>query len=135
MREIKFRAWNVNTKRMADWEEVENEYGFKYLLGNNITIPMQYTGLKDKNGVEIYDGDVVGKEVGAFQPLRKIRRDCVVEWQRKGKESGMWELLLIKDERVNITKSYYEPFGLGCEPQNYEVIGNIHENPELLTCK
>jgi uncharacterized phage protein (TIGR01671 family) len=135
MREIKFRAWNVNTKRMADWEEVENEYGFKYLLGNNITIPMQYTGLKDKNGVEIYDGDVVGKEVGAFQPLRKIRRDFVVEWQRKGKESGMWELLLIKDERVNITKSYYEPFGLGCEPQNYEVIGNIHENPELLTCK
>ena len=137
MREIKFRSW-YDDKMQVNPTFTFYNHGAK---GNAVMLVdewedrviMQYTGLKDRNGVEIYEGDVVGKEVGAFQPLRKIRRDCVVEWQRKGKESGMWELLLIKDERVNITKSYYEPFGLGCEPQNYEVIGNIHENPELLT--
>ena len=63
MREIKFRAWDKNGQVML---QVGDKYGTTHpldccnyaLQGQNITL-MQYTGLKDKNGKEIYEGDRV----------------------------------------------------------------------------
>ncbi len=61
MREIKFRAWSNTAKVMhPEWKKLDDENG-EYIL-------MQYTGLKDKNGKEIYEGDVLrGRFNGAVK--------------------------------------------------------------------
>jgi len=59
MREIKFRAWDDNEKQMVFWDDLRDTKLFDDGFDNNQCTLMQYTGLKDKNGKEIYEGDVV----------------------------------------------------------------------------
>ncbi len=125
MREIKFRAWDKDEKRMTPAFSLKNicfkgvwDY-FPCLKNFNPHCVMQYTGLKDKKGKEIYEGDIIkcGKLVTS------------VKWVN----GGFWSV----DKSNyggnlhgnNMVVGYLDwAKGCGYEP---EVIGNIYENPEL----
>jgi uncharacterized phage protein (TIGR01671 family) len=120
MRELKFRAWDVINKKMypiayPTWNGMtEGKIDFLNHKvetidtdGDNIPIVMQYTGLKDQNGVEIYKDDIVKRE--NFNAVVKEINGCWM-FERKA------------DYYVNA--HWYM--------SDSEVIGNIHENPELI---
>lgn len=133
MRPIKFRAWVKEYKVMCkvdglDWhvKQVavdESERGLVTEFKWDEVELMQSTGLKDKNGVEIYEGDVVnitqyfgGHPYGEMKHI--IKRSKYNNNLVADSESGDWRM---PEVSMSFRKS-----------DDYEVIGNIYENPELL---
>lgn len=146
MRAIEFRAWDKLNEQMGPLRQIafhtkEAYYGIER-HGNidhthqpvsfiNIDV-MQFTGLKDKNGVKIFEGDIVSNEVYKKIPISHIG---VLKWfPRAG------SFCIDYNESCKIFSIYNYKEGhedettdlLFLENENLEVIGNIHENPELI---
>ena len=127
MREIKFRVWDKERKLMVGTDYPDNwgcDYttyfedcvkidltGIEDLNKDAWFDVMQFTGLEDKNGKPIYEGDIV-KNHGCY---------CLYLIVWKG--TGLWF------QQQNSNKQL---FNWNCTNGSFEVLGNIHENPELL---
>ena len=117
-RKIKFRAWDGNLRVMEDDVHVLDR--FAEILSRDHYTVLQYTGLKDKNGKEIYDGDILN-------------------WDYSGETEGRdW----MKDPVYKVTyEDDYFVCGVGLKQDLFlhpfrfkhtEAVGNIYANPELL---
>lgn len=118
---LKFRAWdgerlrNVNTIGWVD-DGVDFVTTPRYSGPAEDFILMQYTGLKDKNGVEIYDGDIVKYiHIDYIDQNTSVYRYFIVECESAAE--GMYPF----------NNEYFSVYG-----DDYEIIGNIYENPEMM---
>lgn len=119
MRELGFRAWSIKKRK---WLDIDTLYCANGKICGVVCGGVVYdvedvaleqdTGLEDKNGKEIYDGDITQTQY--------MNAKGWVVWS-----NGAWDIRLLKDTLVELFLA--EEVGVGCE-----VIGNIHENPELL---
>jgi uncharacterized phage protein (TIGR01671 family) len=125
---------------MLDDEQVKSElvsdmkFSSLFWLGDGI-IPMQYTGLKDKNSKEIYEGDIVKKSYGDI-PHLPVNFTQEVKFGEEDVDATCWESFEITITGFYLTnydgdKDRYESLNKDVS-ERLEVIGNIYESPELL---
>nr|DAF89160.1 MAG TPA: YopX protein [Podoviridae sp. ctP1X6] len=127
MREIKFRAWHKEKKEIVDVEEIDfmnkvinyidndyenNRQEIRGAYFEDIEL-MQYTGLKDKNNKEIYEGDVLSNG-NDEKPYKVIF------------ENGSFRAEFEGDFEE------YSFYLIDIVAQHCEIVGNIYQNPELL---
>jgi uncharacterized phage protein (TIGR01671 family) len=149
MREMKFRLWNKDAKVMAymgDFPDLyirfhndgswlaQDKYNLlandSFILSSNDGILMQYTGLQDRYGKEIYEGDIL--DVGVTSIAFRVLDGKV----KVADTSGLAEVCYDNDSASFVFGNdnfLYKSIEDGCiESEFPRVVGNVHENPELI---
>lgn len=127
MCKIAFRVWDGERVRDEHSQDTVIDHkgrwsvsiAGKYVCDFRSGILMQYTGLKDKNGKKVYEGDILG-HAGRKHPYRHYW----VEWK-----AYKWKLKRMIDGEPKGGHPFSQVVN---HPENFEIIGNIYENPELL---
>ncbi|WP_144519849.1 YopX family protein [Bacillus thuringiensis] len=114
MREIKFRAWDVGSKQIYNWESIKLHVSER--IDHDKVVVMQYTGLTEKNGKEMYKGDRIYISNGEREHLAEVTFDdgcfCVTGY--------------LGDRRIYPLKDFL------WRGYDIEVIENKFENPQLM---
>jgi len=110
-RKIKFRTWNTIQEFMDEVGTLDLEaWNDEDVRPSNIRL-MQYTGLLDKNGKEIYEGDILRKPTPGYEYQKNGNQYKVIKWTENARSIG---------------------FNTSATMSGWEIIGNVHQNPELL---
>ena len=138
-RVIKFRAWDTSFKKWVTHSVTISAEGRIFLMfvddnqkfhcfpkTSEEIIIQQFTGLLDKNSTEIYEGDIV-KYVGDRDSYSLPGEVSIGEYFT---HSYQFRHYGVRVRRIDMNDTY---FGLSNDYPNFVVIGNIFENPELLT--
>lgn len=137
MKELKFRVWEEREKEYDTWSYIldesgnlyRNTYGALIECDKKDYIIEQYTGLKDKNGKEIYEGDIVAVKDDDI-PFALVNALTTEKWLVRFNKHRASFTMVKSTRRRNFIRTFQNT-----KQDDIEVIGNIHENDDLLEKK
>ncbi len=120
MRKIKFRVWDRKVKFMISWNKLLEAYDLHSLLKSKYKRfeLMQFTGLKDKNGKEIYEGDILS--------YGNKRDGIIIQIVWNDLSDNGFKVIKQKDNNV------FHDIRIYRFDEIADIIGNIYENPDLM---